>query len=130
MRRWLPIVIAAALPHAAGASGALEEIAAGAAPATEAAPGSRWVSDKLAGIWDLDARWQLRFDLSSTRVYSAATDATRDDVYLGSLSAVYAPDDHWSLRLTGGWSPESTTRATVPVDAQGLFAGAMEADAQ
>jgi hypothetical protein len=130
MRRWLTIAITALAPGAAHAGGVLEELAAGAAPATESAPGSRWISDKLAGIWDLDARSQLRLDLSSTRVYSDATDTSRGDVYLGALSAVYAPDDHWSVRLTGGWSPESTTRATVPVDPQGLFAGALQADAQ
>jgi hypothetical protein len=130
MRRWLTIALAAVAPHAAHASGALEELAAGAAPATETAPGSRWISDKLAAIWDLDARSQLRLDLSSTRVYSDATDITRGDVYLGSLSAVYSPDDHWSLRLNGSWSPESTTRATVAVDAQGLFAATMQVDAQ
>lgn len=130
MRRWLAIAIAAALPRVAHAGGVLEELAAGAAPATETAPGSRWVSDKLAGIWDLAAGWQLRLDLSSTRVYSDVTSASRGDVYLGSLSAVYSPDDHWSLRLTGSWSPEATTRATVPVDAQGLFDDTMEADAQ
>jgi hypothetical protein len=130
MRRWLTIAIAVVAPRAAHAGGALEELAAGAAPATETAPGSRWVSDKLAGIWDLDARSQLRLDLSSTRVSSDASDTTRGDVYLGSLSAVYSPDDHWSLRLGGGWSPESTTRATVAVGAQGLFAEAMQVDAQ
>jgi hypothetical protein len=130
MRRWLTIAIAVVAPRAAHAGGALEELAAGAAPATEAGPGSRWVSDKLAGIWDLDARSQLRLDLSSTRAYSDTTDTSRGDVYLGTLSAVYSPDDHWSLRLTGGWSPESTTRAPVVMDAEGLFAGTTKANAQ
>jgi hypothetical protein len=102
MRRWLAIAITAVAPRIAHAGGALEELAAGAAPATETSPGSRWISDKLAGIWDVDASWQLRLDLSSTRVYSDATDTTRGDVYAGSLSAVYSADDHWNLRLTGG----------------------------
>src|SRR5437764_12004694 len=129
MRGWL-IAIAVLVPRAADAGGALEELAAGAAPATETAPGSRWVADRVAGIWDLDAGWQLRFDLSSTRVYSDATDVARGDVYTGSLSATYSPDEHWSLRLAAGGSPASTTLATVPVAAEGLFAGAMQANAR
>ena len=128
MRCWM-IAIAAVAPRAAHAGGAVEELAAGAAPATETAPGSSWLSDRLAGIWDLDAQWQLRFDLSSTRVYSDTT-VSRGDVYLGALSASYAADEHWSVRLGGGWSPESTTLATVPVPADGLFADAMQADAR
>lgn len=127
--RWL-IAIAALAPHAAHAGGALEEVAAGAAPATETAPGSRWLSDRLAGIWDLDARWQLRLDLSSTRVYSDATDVARGDTYLAALSASFAPDDRWTLRLAGSWQPASTTLAIVPVPTGGLFGDAMQADAQ
>lgn len=112
MRRWLPIALAASIaglaPRAAFASGVLEELTAGAAPGS----GSHWVGDKLAGIWDLDARWQLRLDLAATRAYSGATDLATGAVYLGSLSAVYSVDDHWGLRLSGGWSPESITHAT------------------
>lgn len=124
MRRWLIIALAAApgaaAPGTAHAGGVLEEVAAGGAPATENGPGSRWISDKLAGIWDVDERWQLRLDLSSTRVYSQAADSAPGDVYLGSLSATYSADEHWSLRFSGGWSPGSTTSATSPIDLQGL----------
>ncbi|HEX7838879.1 MAG TPA: hypothetical protein VF469_15485 [Kofleriaceae bacterium] len=120
MRRWLTIAIVAACPRAAHAGGAALELAAGTTPATEAGPGSSWLSNKLAGIWDIDERWQLRLDLSSTRVYTHAADSTPGDVYLGSLSAVYSPDEHWSLRLSGGWSPGDATLATMPVALDGL----------
>jgi len=114
----------------ARADGALDEVAAGNVPATATAPGSRWLSDRFAAMWDVDTRWQLRLDLSGTRIYSGTADVDRGDVMLGSLAASYAPDEHWTLRLTGSWSPESTTRASVPVDAAGLFTGVMQADAR
>jgi hypothetical protein len=111
MRRRLSIALAAALaglaPRAALASGVVEEVSAGAAPGS----GSRWLGDKLAGIWDLDPRWQLRLDLAATRASSGAADLATGAVYLGALSAVYSVDDHWGLRLSGAWSPESITRA-------------------
>lgn len=129
MRRWVIIAVAIVAPRAAQAGGVVEELAAGGAPANEVAPGSSWLSDKLAGIWDIDERWQVRLDLSSTRVYTHAADSTPGDVYLGSLSATYAADEHWSLRLNGGWSPGAATRATVPVKLDGLDQ-AMPVDSQ
>jgi len=110
MRRWLPIALAAAVPHAAHADGVSEELSAGAAS------GSRWVSNQLAGTWDVDPAWQLRLDLSATRAAGAATGET----YVGSLSAVFSPDEHWSLRLNGGWSPEVVSDVTVPIPTGGL----------
>lgn len=108
MRHWLIVAIAAAVPHAARAGAALEELSAGGAPT-----GARWVGDRLAAIWDVDPSAQLRLDVSATRMYDGAAGSPSGDVYLGSLSAVYSTDDHWSLRLTGAWSPETTTRATA-----------------
>jgi hypothetical protein len=105
MRRWLPIAFAAAVPQAAHADGVSEELSAGAAS------GSRWVSNQLAGTWDVDPAWQLRLDLSATRAAGAATGET----YVGSLSAVFSPDEHWSLRFNGGWSPEVVSDVTVQV---------------
>jgi hypothetical protein len=113
MRRWLSIIAlaaiaAAAAPRAARAGGAVEELSAGGALA-----GSRWIGDKLAAIWDIDAGAQLRLDVSATRMYDGATGAATGEAYLAALSAVYSTDDHWSLRLSGAWSPETTTRATA-----------------
>jgi hypothetical protein len=105
MRRWLPIALAAAATHGAHADGVSEELSAGAAS------GSRWVSNQLSGMWDVDPAWQLRFDLSTTRAAGSAT----GDTYVGSLSAVFSPDPHWSLRFNAGWSPEVASDATVPV---------------
>src|SRR5262249_11523545 len=124
-RGWWILAAAAIAPRAGHASSALEELAAGTTLATATAPGSRWVSDRLARVWDIGARGQLRLDLSSTRALGDASDTAHDDVSLGALAVAYSPDDHWSLRLSGGGSPEATTRATAAVDAQGLFAGAM-----
>lgn len=105
MRRWLPIALAAVVPHAAHADGVAEELSAGAAS------GSRWISNQLAGMWDVDPAWQLRLDLSATWAAGAATGAT----YVGSLSAVFSPDEHWILRFNGGWSPEVVSDVTVPI---------------
>jgi hypothetical protein len=126
MRHWLTLVIAATAPRVVHASGAVEELSAGAG----LAPGSSWVSDKLAGIWDLDAPWQLRLDLSATRAFSGASKSTREDIHLGSLSAVYAPDDHWSLRLTGSWSPTSTMRVVTQVQAHDAMDDNTQVDAR
>lgn len=105
MRRWLPIALAAAATHAAHAGGMSEELSAGTAS------GSRWVSSQLAGMWDVDPAWQLRLDLSATRAAGSATGNT----YVGSLSAVFSPDPHWSLRFNGGWSPEVASDVTVQI---------------
>lgn len=109
MRRWLPIALAAVVPHAAHADGVTEELSAGAAS------GSRWISNQLAGMWDVDPAWQLRLDLSTTRAAGAATGET----YVGSLSAVFSPDEHWTLRFNGGWSPEVVSNVTVPAPTGG-----------
>jgi hypothetical protein len=105
MRHWLPIALAAVAPHAAHADGVVEELSAGAAS------GSRWVSNQLAGMWEVDPEWQLRLDLSATRAAGSATGST----YVGSLSAVFSPDEHWSLRFNGGGSPEVASDVTVQV---------------
>ncbi len=105
MRRWLPIALAAVAPHAAHADGVVEELSTGAAS------GSRWISNQLAGMWDVDPEWQLRLDLSATRTAGAATGGT----YIGSLSAVFSPDAHFGLRFNGGWSPEVASDVTVQV---------------
>jgi hypothetical protein len=114
-------VVAAAASRTAHAGGVVEELAAGGAPRSAQSPGSRWVSDKLAGIWDIDESWQLRLDLSSTRVLSQAADSAAGDVFLSAVSAVYSADEHWSLRLNGGWSPVAAQLAAVQVDTRGLF---------
>lgn len=112
MRRWRIVAIAVACsPGVARAGGAVEELSAGGALA-----GSRWIGDRLAGIWDVDAGTQLRLDVSATRTFTATSDASgaaTGAAYLASLSAVYSTDDHWSLRLSGAWTPESTTVASV-----------------
>lgn len=105
MRRWLPIALTAVVSHTAHADGVVEEVSAGTAS------GSRWVSNQLAGMWDAAPEWQLRLDLSATRAAGSATGST----YVGSLSAVFSPDEHWSLRCNGGWSPEVASDVTVQV---------------
>lgn len=108
MRRWLIVAIAvAASPRAARAGAAVEEVSAGGAPA-----GARWIGDRMAGIWDVDASVQLRLDVATTRMFAASGEAT-GAAYLAALSAAYSADDHWSLRLSGAWTPESTTTASA-----------------
>lgn len=108
MWRWLIVAIAAAgSPRAARAGGAVEEVSAGGAPA-----GARWIGDRLAGIWDVDASAQLRLDVSATRMF-AATGAATGAAYLAALSAAYSTDDHWNLRLSAAWTPESATTASA-----------------
>lgn len=108
MSRWRIVAIAVACsPGIARAGGAVEELSAGGAPA-----GARWIGDRLAGIWDIDAGTQLRLDVSATRMFDA-TGAATGAAYLASLSTTYSTDDHWSLRLSGAWTPQSTTSATA-----------------
>lgn len=120
MRRWLPIALAAVAPHAAHADGVVEELSAGVAAS------SHWVSNRLAGTWDVDPEWQLQFDLSATRAGGGAAGRT----YVGSLSAAFSPDPHWSLRFNGGWSPEVVSDVSVPVSIRGLPDGPPAPDAQ
>ncbi len=115
MRGWLSIAVVLLGARTARADGVLEELAAGSVPATPSAPGSHWLSDKVAGMWDATSAFQLRLDVSTTRLYAGSTDS-HGDVVLGSLSAVYTIDDHWTVRGSASWSPQSTTLASVPVD--------------
>jgi hypothetical protein len=123
--------LAVASPRAARGDGAVEELDAGTVPTTSVAPGSRWMSDRLSGIWDASPRWQIRLDASATQLSGGTADTSHGDVELATLSGTYAPDDHWTLRFSGSWSPQSTTHAAVPIDATGAFdnAGAMQATA-
>jgi hypothetical protein len=124
-------LVLAMSPRAARADGAAEELDAGGVPGTAAAPGSRWLADRVAGIWDASAEWQVRADASSTQLSGGTANTSHGDVVLAALSATYTPDDQWSLRLSASWSPRSVTVATVPIDASGAFAdaGAMNATA-
>ncbi|HET7504298.1 MAG TPA: hypothetical protein VFK02_24925 [Kofleriaceae bacterium] len=110
MRARLLIAVVSLAPCAARADGLLDEVATGATP------GSRWFSDKLAGLWDLDGRWHLRAELSITQVGTSDKDSRPGDVFVGTLSASYAASDHWSLRLSAAGSPRATTHTIVEVD--------------
>jgi hypothetical protein len=124
-------VVAVASPRVARGDGAAEEVDAGTVPTTAVAPGSRWMSDRLSGIWDASARWQVRLDASATQLSGGTAGTSHGDVELAMISGTYAPDEHWTLRFSGSWSPQSTTRAVVPIDATGAFndAGAAQATA-
>ena len=112
MRRWLTILLIASAPRAVNAGGLAEELSAGASPKS----GSRWIGNQFAAIWDVDSQWQLRLDLSATRAYSGGAGGAHDDSYLGSLSAVLAFDEHWSLRLNTSGAPVSHMRGTTALE--------------
>src|SRR5215470_15547555 len=101
MRRRLIIALLVATPHAAHSGGMAEEFSAGISPRA----GSRWIGNQLGAFWDIDSRWQLRLDLSTTRAYSDEAGASHDDSYLGSTALVFTFDDHWSLRLNTSGTP-------------------------
>jgi hypothetical protein len=116
--RWLLLALAAA-PAVAHADAAVEEIAVGGTPSTDASPGSSWVSDKLAGIWDAGEDLQVRLDVSATRAYTGSTTSISGDVLNAALSVDYTLDTHWTVHAGVGWSPQSETHATESVDTGG-----------
>src|SRR5437588_12357768 len=89
------LVIALA-PSAARADGAREEVATGGSWASATSPGSTWISDKLAGMWDADDKLQMRVDLSATHAYGNAGSIT-GEVLNAAASVDYTIDDHWSV---------------------------------
>lgn len=112
MRRWLTIILIAVAPRAANAGGLAEELSAGASPKS----GSRWIGNQLSATWDVSSEWQLRLDLSATRSYSGGAGGAHDDSYLGSLAAVFAFDEHWSLRLNTSSAPVTHMRGTTALE--------------
>jgi hypothetical protein len=112
-------IVAAAAP--AYADGALDEVSAGSQPQTATTPKSTWLADKVAAMWDPGERWQLRVDFTATRDFGVrpvamptANDTT--DIFLVNAAAEYNPDDQVSIKLVGGYSPQSTmfSGTTVP----------------
>jgi hypothetical protein len=67
--------------------------------AAEVSAGSAWIASRLSGMWDVDDRFALQLDYSVTRSESYAQN--------GALSLSYVASDHWSLGLSGSWSPAS-----------------------
>ena len=119
-----PLVAFAAVAVAAGparADGALDELSAGNTPQTASTPQQSWVSDTLAGYWDATERWQLRADFTATRDYTKTPSSTGlgdpGDILLANLSVEFDPDESWSLRAVGGYSPSSTlqTSSSLPL---------------
>ena len=103
------LLVLAALFRVAHADGALEEVSAGSVPQTSTSARSTWLADKIAGMWEPGEAWQIRIDLTGTRVSSTS------DVLLATVGVEYDPDGHWMFRVVGGGSPSARSVSTTPV---------------
>ena len=103
--RDLVLVCLLATPAAAAADGIVEEVSAGTTLATATSPRSSWIANRLTGVWDVDDRFSVELDASVTR--------SVDYAETGTLSLSYAPDEHWSFTVIGGWIPASTSVSTT-----------------
>jgi hypothetical protein len=105
------LVAIAAATNLAHADGALDELSVGNTQQTATTPQAMWLADKLAGFWDANEHWQLRADLTGTRMYTRTLTSTGlgepADVLLASPSLEYDPNECWSIRGVASWSPSS-----------------------
>ncbi len=119
----LALLLAAGRP--ARADGVVEELSAGTMPQAPSAPGSSWLTDKLAGIWEPGDDWQVRLDLAGTRYFHVRA----DDLAVANLSVEYDAGTHWIARLAAGGSPSSSIDSAVPVKAVNARGNAVAGDA-
>jgi hypothetical protein len=121
----LVLVVRAAV---ARADGVAEEIGVGTTVATSTSPAMESLSNRLGGTWDANDSWQLGFDVGASRSRSTSISALANDAVITSLSADYTANDHWSFRVTAGWSPRITSSSVATIEAEGLPGGMAEAD--
>lgn len=115
MRRPLLILaIVVARSSSAHANAAAEEISAGASVSTPTTPNLSWIANRIAGVWDATARWQLRVALDATRVMAPGGEES-NTIFNTSASADLAIDSHWTASLTAGGSPASTTHSSATI---------------
>jgi len=123
-----------AAPRLAGADAALEEVSAGNAPQTSTTPGSNWLADRVAGMWEPSERWQIRGDFTGTRDWSGALSGTSlpnapSDILLGALGIEFDPNEHWNTKLAATYSPNALTMTQTPVQAIGPTGKTVNANA-
>jgi len=105
------LVARGASAHAGSIS---EEISAGASLSASTTPSISWIADRIAGVWDAGARWQLRASVDATHAMAPSGEEA-NTVFSTSASAEIALDSHGSLSLVAGWSPTSTTHSSATV---------------
>jgi len=118
--RWLVLAIVIAGGSRARADGAVDEVSAGSVQQSATTPKSAWLANKVGGFWEPTEAWQLRVDVTTlhditTKQAPVWSFGEPGDMLIGNLSLEYDPDDHWSIRVVGGYSPTSTTTSTTSV---------------
>lgn len=117
MRKILPI--AALLASLAGAraraDSVTEEVSAGGLLSASTTPALGWISNRIAGSWDASDDWQVRADIGATRALAQTSEDTASTVLSISAGVELAVSDRWSVSLSGGGSPASTTRSSAIV---------------
>ncbi len=106
-------IVVARSPNA-HANAAAEEISAGATVSASTSPSLGWIANRLAGAWDATSRWQLRIALDATRVMAPAGEES-NTIFNTSASADLELDSHWTVSLTAGGSPASTTHSSATI---------------
>jgi hypothetical protein len=125
----LILAIVVARTANAHANAATEELSAGASVSAGTMPSLGWIANRIAGVWDATSRWQLRISLDATRVM-APGDEESNTIFNASASADLAIDSHWSVSLSAGGSPASTTHSSATILDETLPGERGEADAQ
>jgi hypothetical protein len=113
---------------AAHADSVSEELTVGSTVAAAGNPATQWLADRLACAWSPADDWELALDLSASRARSTTISANASDAIVTSMSLSYAPDEHWSISITGGWSPRVNKSSLARIEADDLPTGVAEAD--
>jgi hypothetical protein len=121
----LTLVVRAAAAHSDDVA---DEIVVGTTVATPDSPAMESLGNRIAGTWDPNDRWSLALDISASRGRSTTISSVASDAVMTSLAADYTANDHWSVRVTAGWSPRITSSSFATIEAEGLPGGMTEAD--
>lgn len=114
--RSLPLILAIVIARGpdARANVAATEISTGATVTAPTLPSLGWIANRIAGTWDATSQWQLGVALDATRVMAPAGEES-NTIFNVSVSAELTLDSHWTVSLTGGGSPASTTHTSETI---------------
>jgi len=127
--RVLLLMGAIAASGSAHADAVVEEVSAGGSLSTSTTPSVGWIADRIAGTWEINETWQIRAGLDATRTLPPEGEEA-NTVFSTSASVEAAVESHWSVSLTAGWSPASTTHSSATVLDDSLPGDYGEADAE
>ena len=112
------LLVALSVASAASASSISDEIALSSQQSTDASPRTGSVTNSLNGSFDLNEAWSLTLGANITRsdapvlpARSLFKNVVNDPFELFTAGVDWEASDHWTLGLSGEFSPKSTQSA-------------------